>query len=90
MGQSMKQTTKLAAAAVLGVGLLVTSATAASAAVACNREGVCWHVQRPYAYRPAFGVVVHPDNWRWGRREHYTWREHEGRGYWRHGAWVPF
>ena len=33
-------------------------------------------------------IVVHDDNWRWGPREHYTFREHEGRGYWRGGRWV--
>jgi hypothetical protein len=80
----------LAAAAFLGVGMASLSAATASAAVACNHEGDCWHVQRPYAYRPAYGVVVHPDNWRWGPHEHYRWREHAGRGYWRHGRWVAF
>ncbi len=86
----MKTVTKLAAAALLGVAGLSMGATSASAAVACNAEVACWHVRHPYAYRPEYGVVVHPNNWRWGEHEHYTWREHAGRGYWRNGAWVRF
>ena len=86
----MKRASKIAAAALIGLSALTISATAASAAVVCNGEGACWHVRRPYAYRPEFGVVVHPDNWRWGPGDHYVWREHRGRGYWDHGAWRRF
>ncbi len=86
----MKLSMKTAAAAVLGLSALALSATAASAAVACNGEGQCWHVHRNYAYAPEYGVAVHPNNWRWGQNEHYAWREHSGRGYWRNGAWVRF
>ncbi len=86
----MKLASKTAMAALLGLGLLAAGATTASAAVVCNREGFCWHVRHPYAYRPEFGIVVHPDNWRWGPNEHYNWREHRGRGYWRNGVWVRF
>ncbi len=86
----MKTTSKIAAAALLGMTILGVSSGVASAAIACNGEGACWHVRRNYAYRPEFGVVVHPDNWRWGRHEHYRWREHPGRGYWARGVWVPF
>jgi len=79
------------AGAIIAAGVAL-SATSASAYIACNGEGACWHVHRHayYNYRPAFGIVVHPDNWRWGRTEHYTWREHRGRGYWRNGAWIGF
>ncbi len=79
------------AGAIIAAGVAL-SATSASAYIACNGEGACWHVHRhgAYTYRPEFGVVVHPDNWRWGATEHYTWREHRGRGYWRNGAWVGF
>jgi hypothetical protein len=76
-------------AAVVGAGMAL-SALPAAADVVCNREGECWHVKGHYEYRHEFGIVVHPDNWRWGPREHYTWHEHEGRGYWRHGVWVVF
>ncbi len=57
---------------------------------ACNRYGDCWHTTGRYDYRPAFGVTVHDDNWRWGHRDRYRWREHAGRGYWRSGVWVTF
>ena len=86
----MKLAPKIAAAALLGLGAVSLTATAASAAIVCNGEGACWHVRRPYAYAPAYGVVVHPNGWRWGPGERYAWREHAGRGYWRGGVWVPF
>jgi hypothetical protein len=86
----MQSLAKLAAVAVLGVGALVASSVTASAAIVCNREGACWHVRHPYRYQPGWGVVVHPDSWRWGPNEHYAWREHPGRGYWRNGVWVTF
>jgi hypothetical protein len=35
-------------------------------------------------------VIIHPDDWYWGAREHYAWREHEGRGYRRGDLWVEF
>jgi hypothetical protein len=87
---SMKNFSKILAAAALSASALALSATSASAYIACNRFGECWHVRSHYTYRPEFGVVVHPNNWRWGVREHYTWREHTGRGYWRNGVWITF
>jgi len=84
----MKTATKFAAVALLAAATF--TASTASAAVVCNGEGACWHTHRAYNYQPGFGVVVHPDNWRWGANEHYAWHEHAGRGYWRGGAWVPF
>jgi hypothetical protein len=86
----MKRLLKMSLMPVLGLGAMLGVASTASAAIVCNGEGACWHVRRPYAYPPAYGVVVHPDNWRWGPGEHYTWREHPGRGYWRSGVWVRF
>jgi hypothetical protein len=86
----MKRLSKTVAGAVLGLSALALSATAASAAIACNGEGQCWHVRRAYAYAPEYGVIVHPDAWRWGPGERYVWREHPGRGYWRNGVWVRF
>jgi hypothetical protein len=88
----MNKTLKTASAALLGLSALIGSATTASAAIACNGEGVCWHVKRAYTYAPAYGVVVHPNNWRWAPGAHYVWREppHGGRGYWRGGVWVRF
>ena len=43
-----------------------------------------------YVYKPEFGLTIYEDNWRWNHGEHYRWREHSGRGYWNHGAWVRF
>ena len=86
----MKLPMKTALAALLGIGAMASTVSSASAAIACNGEGQCWHVRRPYAYAPAYGVIVHPDGWRWGPGEHYAWREHPGRGYWRSGVWVRF
>ena len=86
----MTNVSKTAAIAILAAGFVVASASAASAAIACNAEGQCWHVRHPYTYPPAYGVVVHPNNWRWGPGAHYVWREHAGRGYWRNGVWVTF
>jgi hypothetical protein len=86
----MKNSIKFAAAALIGLSALTVSATSASAAVVCNGEGACWHVRGHPNYRREWGVVVHPDNWRWGPHDHFAWREHAGRGYWRNGVWVTF
>lgn len=80
--------TSTAAALIMGVVTLASGP--ASAAVVCNRDGECWHAAHAYRYRPAFGLTVHENNWRWGPSEHFTWREHTGRGYWRNGVWVRF
>ena len=83
-----------ALAALLGVGALAATAGSASAYIACNGHGDCWHTTSRYTYRPAWGVTVHDDNWRWRDRDrdrrHYRWREHDGRGYWRNGIWLSF
>jgi hypothetical protein len=86
----MKRVPMIAAAALLGLSTASIGASAASAAIACNGEGSCWHVRRAYSYRPEYGVVTHPNNWRWGEHDHYAWREHAGRGYWRNGVWIRF
>jgi len=87
----MKSIAKLAAVAAVSIASLAVSTLGASAAIVCNREGECWHVRgRAYTYRPEFGLVVHENNWRWGDHEHFVWREHEGRGYWRNGVWITF
>jgi hypothetical protein len=78
------------AAAAISLTALAISTVSASAAIACNREGECWHVNRHYAYRPEYGIVIHDNDWRWDANEHYRWREHTGRGYWRNGIWIRF
>ena len=87
----MRNFVKLAVAGAIAAGAFVAMpVTSASAAIVCNREGVCWHVRKPWRYRDEFGVVIHPDDWRWGPSEHFVFREHRGRGYWRNGVWVTF
>ena len=76
--------------ALAGAAAVAATAAPASAYVACNRYGNCWHTGERYEYRPAFGVTIHDDSWKW-RGHRYHWREHEGRGYWnRSGVWVTF
>jgi hypothetical protein len=86
----MKIRTLVLAAIAGTAGLMATSGTA-SAYVACNSRGDCWHVSDRYDYRPSWGVRIHDDNWRWRAHERYRWREHAGRGYWgRSGVWITF
>ena len=72
-------------------GLLATLAAApASAYLACNRDGDCWHTESRYR-APGVRFDYHPDDWyfhqRWDDRRHYR-EHHEGRGYYRSGVWV--
>jgi hypothetical protein len=73
--------------ALVGAGAVMLPAASVSAAVVC-KGNVCWHTKEEYRYPPEARVVIHPDDWRWGRREHYRWREHEGAGYWRGNRWI--
>ena len=68
----------------LGAGLLALSSVGASAAIVCSGN-VCWHAHDRFEYPHEAGVVVHEDNWRPGPR--ITFREHEGRGYWKGDSW---
>lgn len=78
----------LTKAALAGAALLTfATTTSASAAIVCSRD-VCWHTHEAYSYPSDAGVVVHEDNWRWGPSERFTFREHEGRGYWRGDKWT--
>ncbi|HEY4078591.1 MAG TPA: hypothetical protein VGM26_16805 [Rhizomicrobium sp.] len=83
-------TRKLLLGAIVAAGALATTVGSASAYVACNRSGDCWHTSDRHGYRSGWGVTVHDDGWRWRGRDHYRWREHSGRGYWRSGVWVTF
>jgi hypothetical protein len=73
--------------AAIGATVLALSGMTASAAVVCTGN-VCWHTHETYTYPPDARVIVHPDNWTWGPSEHFTWREHEGPGYWRGDTWT--
>jgi hypothetical protein len=66
------------------VAMLAGSATTASAAVVCNGD-ICWHTHERYSYPKESGIVIHEDDWRPGPS--VTFREHEGRGYWRGESW---
>ena len=77
-------------AALVGLGGLSFAASTASAAIVCNAAGDCWHVKDKYDYPPAAQLHVYGDDWKWGADQHYKWREHEGRGYWKGGVWITF
>lgn len=49
--------------------VLAGSATTASAEIACNDEGDCWHITKIHKYRPEFKITIYPDDWRWEERE---------------------
>jgi hypothetical protein len=82
----MQSLSKTVLGATMGASLLALSAASASAAIVCSGD-VCWHSREIYRYPGEAHVIVHPDDWRWGPTERYTWREHEGRGYWRGETW---
>jgi hypothetical protein len=92
-----------AIAAVVGVGALAVTSSAASARTVCNTDGDCWHESTQYEYPTTSGVRFYGDDYRtahkdWERTNdsdhaanHYSWRaDHEGRGYYRQGLWVTF
>jgi len=74
----------------IAAGALVAMAAPASAYVACNREGDCWHTDSRAAV-PGVTFSYHPDDWyfhqRWDSNRHFR-DYHEGRGYWRNGIWI--
>jgi hypothetical protein len=80
---------KVFVGAAMGAGMLAFSAVSASAAIVCSGP-VCWHAHESYDYPPDARVVVHPDDWRWRSGEHFVWKEHEGRGYWRGDRWMEW
>jgi hypothetical protein len=55
------------AAAALGAALLAVASTGASAAIVCSGN-VCWHTHETYDYPADAKVIVHEDNWKWGRQ----------------------
>jgi hypothetical protein len=83
----MKLLGKTLLGAAIGAGILSLSAISASAAIACSGN-VCWHTHETYVYPGSARVVVHEDNWRHGPK--VVFKEHEGRGYWRGGAWTSW
>jgi hypothetical protein len=83
------------AAALFGIGALVATTGTASAYVACNRSGDCWHTEQRYNYRPSIGVQIHSNDWyfhrNWAGERNRHWRgARNGRGYYRNGVWLSF
>jgi hypothetical protein len=83
----MTAVNKALLAAAFGASALALSVASSQAAIVCSGP-VCWHTHEAYEYPPDAGVIVHPDGWRWGPEEHFSWREHEGRGYWHGDRWM--
>jgi hypothetical protein len=78
--------------AAVAAGALTALAAPASAYVACNRDGDCWHTEAR-VHAPGVRFDYHPDDWyfhrHWeGDREHHYRDYHEGRGYYRGGIWI--
>ena len=76
--------------AAIAAGALAVTAGSASAYVACNGDGDCWHTESRVAV-PGVHFDYHPDDWYFHQRwdDHHHFRDyHEGRGYWRSGVWV--
>jgi hypothetical protein len=75
----------------LAIGGLAASSLSASAYIACNHEGDCWHTEAR-VHAPGIRFDYHPDDWYFHR--HWEggdrhWRDyHEGRGYYRGGVWI--
>ena len=79
-------------AALAGTAALAATAGSASAYVVCNREGDCWRTHDRYDYRPAWGLRIYDDNWRWRDRDRarYRWRDYHRGYYGRNGIWITF
>jgi hypothetical protein len=78
--------------AVAGTAALLALSTGASAYIACNDRGDCWHTTVKVDYRdyPDVKVVYYDDAWDWKVR-HFHWHEVNGDyGYWDSdkNAWV--
>jgi hypothetical protein len=86
----MTITKKLLVTAAIAGGLAMMAAAPASAYVACNSSGDCWHTESHYT-APGVTFSWHPDDWyfhqRWDDRHHFR-DYHEGRGYYRNGVWI--
>ena len=86
----MKIYQKLLLAAGMAAGLSLAAAAPASAYIACNHEGDCWHTDKR-VNGPGVHFDFHPDDWyfhqKWDNDRHYR-DYHEGRGYYKSGVWI--
>jgi hypothetical protein len=77
------------------VGAGTAMAAPASAYIACNRDGDCWHTESRYR-APNMRFDYHPDDYyfhqRWDGDQRRHWRSdyHRDRGYYRNGIWITF
>ena len=83
---------KVLLSGVFALGTIAAFSPPASAYIACNHEGDCWHTDER-ARAPGVRFDYHPDDWyfhrHWDADRDHHWREyHEGRGYWRNGVWI--
>ena len=95
MRRSRKLLYVCASAAVLAGAAVAMSTTPASAEVACNRYGECWHVNGHYNYPPHLSIRIYGDDWREAHRHdrHYHWlrdRDDDDHGYYSRGRWHRF
>ena len=94
--RNLKSSLKTGAfAAALAVGGLAVTVPVASADVACNSRGECWHVHERYTGYPAnLGIQFYSDDWRKSheRDSHYRWMRDrdDDRGYYSRGEWHAF
>ena len=81
---------KLLLTAAIGAGMSLAAAAPASAYVACNHEGDCWHTDTRVRV-PGVTFDYHPDDWyfhqHWDADRHFR-DYHPGRGYYKGGLWV--
>lgn len=81
---------KLLATAAVACGLAMMASAPASAYIACNAEGDCWHSDTRYT-APGVTFDWHPDDWYFHQHwdADHPWHDyHAGRGYWRGGVWI--
>jgi hypothetical protein len=84
---------KSALLAAAAFGAVAATASVASADVACNRWGECWHVRDHYTTYPAtLGITFHEEGWKGDATRHWRWRHDrdDDHGYYSHGRWHPF
>jgi len=82
-----KPIARLAAAAVVGAGLL--AASPALALITCNSDGDCWRTEERVTF-PDVTFSYHDDPW-WESHKTdktYVWHETDPDHDWHHGYWV--
>jgi hypothetical protein len=75
----------------MGAGVLAATTSTASAYMACNHDGDCWHTDKKVA-APGVRFDYHPDDWyfhqKWDGNDRHYRDYHEGRGYYKGGLWI--